>query len=70
MKNAKQQLILNKGVENFIFRYEYGQESELLDVLSEQAEDSRTSFDWLDAAILSFVLMPSLTDRIDEFLSL
>ncbi len=69
MKNAKRQLVLNKGTEIFIFRYEEGQEDELLDALIEQAKSERTSFDWFDAAVLSFKLTQSLIGQADELLS-
>jgi len=70
MKNAKRQLVLNKGKEKFIFRYEDGQENELLEILIEQAKDNRTRFDWFDAAVLSFKLVQSLIGQADELLSL
>jgi hypothetical protein len=69
MKRMKRQLVLNKGVEKFIFRYENGREDELLDVLIEQAKDKRTDFDWFDAAVLSFKLTQSLIGQADELLS-
>ena len=65
----KRQLILNKGTEKFIFRYENGREDELLDALIEQAKDQRTDFDWFDAAVLSFKLTQSLIGQADELLS-
>ena len=69
MKRIKRQLILNKGVEKFIFRYVHGKEDELLDALIEQAKDKRTDFDWFDAAVLSFKLTQSLIGQADELLS-
>lgn len=69
MKKMKRQLVLNKGAEKFIFRYENGREDELLDVLIEQARDKRTDFDWFDAAVLSFKLTQSLIGQADELLS-
>ena len=69
MKRVKRQLILNKGAEKFIFRYESGREDELLDALIEQAKDKRTDFDWFDAAVLSFKLTQSLIGQADEILS-
>ena len=69
MKKMKRQLVLNKGAEKFIFRYENGREDELLDVLIEQAKDKRTDFDWFDAAVLSFKLTQSLIGQADELLS-
>lgn len=70
MKKAKRQLVLNKGTEKFIFRYEDGQENELLEILMEQAKDNRTRFDWSDAEILSSKLMQSLINQANELLIL
>ena len=69
MKKIIRQLVLNKGTEKFIFRYENGREEELLDALIEQAKDKRTDFDWFDAAVLSFKLTQSLIGQADELLS-
>ena len=68
MQRPKRQLVLNKGAEKFIFRYEPGHEEELLDVLVEQARDNRTGFDWFDAAVLSFKLTQTLIGRAEELL--
>jgi len=68
MERAKQQLVLNKAGEKFVFRYDRGREDELLDTLIEQARDSRTSFDWFDAAVLSFKLAQSLIGQADELI--
>jgi len=69
MKKIMRQLVLNKGTEKFIIRYENGREEELLDALIEQAKDKRTDFDWFDAAVLSFKLTQSLIGQADELLS-
>ena len=68
MKKTKRQLILNKGTEKFIFRYDSGSEDKLLDALIEQAKDRRVGFDWFDAAVLSFKLTQSLIGQADELL--
>jgi hypothetical protein len=68
MKKMKRQLVLNKGAEKFIFRYENGCEDELLDALIDQAKDERTNFDWFDAAVLSFKLTQLLVVQADELL--
>jgi hypothetical protein len=68
MKKTMRQLVLNKGAEKFIFRYENGREDKLLDALIEQAKDKRTDFDWFDAAVLSFKLTQSLIGQADELL--
>lgn len=67
-KYKKQQLVLNKGKEKFIFRYDSGCEDKLLDALIEQAKDKRTNFDWFDAAVLSFKLAQSLINQADKLL--
>jgi len=69
MKKMKRQLVLNKGAQKFIFRYENGREDELLDALIDQARDKRTDFDWFDAAVLSFKLTQSLIGQADELLN-
>ena len=68
MKKMKQQIILNKGAEKFIFRYENGQEDMLLDALIDQAKDERLDFDWFDAAVLSFKLTQTLIGQADDLL--
>ena len=68
MDKGKKQLVLNKGSEKYIFRYETGCEGELLDSLVEQADDDRTDFDWFDAAVLSFKLTQSLIGEADRLL--
>ncbi|PKL49412.1 MAG: hypothetical protein CVV39_02815 [Planctomycetes bacterium HGW-Planctomycetes-1] len=67
-QNLKQ-LILTKGAERFIFRYESGSEDLLLDALVAQAKDGRTGFDWFDAAVLSFKLTQSLISEADRLLN-
>lgn len=64
----KRQLILKKDGQKFIFRYDSGCEDELLDALIEQAKDSRTDFDFFDAAVLSFKLTQLLVGQADELL--
>lgn len=67
-RKMKRQLILNKGEEKFIFRYDSGCEDKLLDALVETAKDKRTDFDWFDAAVLSFKLTQSLIRQADTLL--
>ena len=69
MKNTKRQLVLNKGKEKFVFRYDSGCEDHLLDTLIEQAKSNRTDFDWFDAAVLSFKLTQSLIGQADKLLA-
>ena len=65
----KRQLVLNKGAEKYIFRYDNGMEDELLDALIDRARDKHTDFDWFDAAVLSFKLTQSLIGQADELLN-
>lgn len=68
MKRLQRQLVLNKGTERYIFRYEQGGEDELLDALIDQVKDHRTDFDWFDAAVLSFKLSQALIGRAEGLL--
>ena len=68
MVNDTKQLVLNKGCEKYIFRYDTGSEGQLLDTLVDQASDKRTDFDWFDAAVLSFKLTQSLIGEADKLL--
>lgn len=68
MSSPRRQLVLHKGSERFIFRYDHGHEDELLDALISQVRDRRTDFDWFDAAVLSFKLTQTLIDRAETLL--
>ncbi len=68
MSKVKKQLVLRKGNQKFIFRYDSGSEDKLLDVFIEQAKSGRTEFDWFDAAVLSFKLTQSLIGQADELI--
>ena len=68
MNKLTRQLVLNKGKEKFIFRYDDGHEDDLLDALIDQARDKRTDFDWFDAAVLSFKLTQSLIGQAEKLI--
>ena len=68
MESVKKQLVLNKGSEKYIFRYDPGDERALLDALVFSATDDRTDFDWFDAAVLSLRLTQSLIRQADHLL--
>ena len=68
MNKLQRQLVLNKGKEKFIFRYDDGHEDDLLDALIDQARDKRTDFDWFDAAVLSFKLTQSLIGQAEQLI--
>ncbi|MCF7975644.1 MAG: hypothetical protein K9N55_17640 [Phycisphaerae bacterium] len=69
MNCEQKQLILNKGHEKFIFRYESGSEDQLLDALMDQASNKKTDFDWFDAAVLSFKLTRVLLIQAEHLLN-
>ena len=56
MDNVKRILVLEKGEEVFLFGYQPGQESRVLEALIAQAKDPRTDFDWFDVAVLELKL--------------
>jgi hypothetical protein len=68
MEKQLKQLVLNKGGEKYIFRYEEGMEDNLLENLVASAKDERLEFDWFDAAVLSFKLTHSLMSQADNLL--
>lgn len=68
MTNEMKQLVLNKGSEKYIFRYQKGSEGYLLDTLVEYSIDKCVDFDWFDAAVLSFKLTQSLIGEADKYL--
>ena len=45
---------LIKGTHRYVFRYAEGCECDVLEAVSDMAEDVGNTFDWLDAASLSF----------------
>lgn len=69
MDIGMKQLVLNKNGETFIFRYQPGKETEVLDCLVESAQDQRVSFDWFDASVLSFRLTQNLVNQTDRIIN-
>jgi hypothetical protein len=67
---AVRQLSLVKGEERFLFRYQTGQESEVIDAFASMAADQKNSFDWFDAAVLSYQMGRRLETELDEIATL
>lgn len=61
-------LSLVKGDQQFCFRYEIGQESQVLDALVDMVNRRELSFDWFDAAVLSHQLGQHLAKELKSFL--
>jgi len=66
MSSAIRQLSLVKGSERFVFRYEPGREADVIDAFSELAADASSSFDWFDAAVLSYQMGRRLEMELDQ----
>ena len=61
-------LSLVKGRHHFCFRYQVGEEAQVLDALVEMVHRRELSFDWFDAAVLSHQLGQHLTKELKAFL--
>jgi hypothetical protein len=68
--SQKKELSLLKGNQKFLFRYDPGNEEEVLDSFIELAHDRRQDFDWFDAAVLSFQLSKHLVQEADQLLGM
>ena len=64
--DAIRQLSLVKGEERFVFRYQQGQEPRVVDAFAEMAADRESSFDWFDAAVLSYQMGRRLETELDQ----
>ncbi len=60
------QLSLVKGAERFVFRYQAGQEAEVIDAFAGLAADNASAFDWFDAAVLSYQMGRRLETELDH----
>jgi hypothetical protein len=64
--NAVRQLSLVKGEERFVFRYQTGQEPEVIDAFADLAGNPESVFDWFDAAVLSYQMGRRLETELDQ----
>ncbi len=60
------QLSLVKNDERFVFRYQTGQEAEVIDSFASMASDQGSDFDWFDAAVLSYQMGRRLETELDQ----
>ncbi len=67
--NVIRQLSLVKGEERFLFRYQAGQEAEVIDSFASLAGDVASEFDWFDAAVLSYQMGRRLETELDQVAS-
>lgn len=52
--DCARQLSLVKGNHRYVFRYQAGNEADIIATFAEMAADSGHDFDWFDAAVLSY----------------
>ena len=69
MKKAARQLSLVKGDHQYLFRYQPGNEADVIGAFASLASDGSTEFDWFDAAVLSFKLTQSLIGQAEQIIS-
>ncbi|HUU83580.1 MAG TPA: hypothetical protein VM243_08755 [Phycisphaerae bacterium] len=60
------QLSLVKGKDRFVFRYQAGQEAEVIEAFASLASDKGSQFDWFDAAVLSYQMGRRLEKELDQ----
>lgn len=61
-------LSLVKGKQQFCFRYEVGDEGQVLDALVDMVNRRDLSFDWFDAAVVSHQLGQHLAKELKAYL--
>jgi hypothetical protein len=61
-------LSLVKGKHTFCFRYEVGDENDVLQALADAVKRRDLPFDWFDAAVLSHQLGQHLSKELQTFL--
>ena len=64
--NTTRQLSLVKGDCRFVFRYEQGDEAEVINAFAELADKETCEFDWFDAAVLSYQMGRRIERALDE----
>jgi hypothetical protein len=67
---APRQLVLVKQDQRWVFRYAPGEEPQVLAWLAQTADDPDTTFDWFDAAVLSYQLGHQLSRGLDPIAQL
>ncbi len=60
------QLSLVKGSQRYVFRYQTGQEADVIDAFASLAGDKASEFDWFDAAVLSYQMGRRLEKELDQ----
>jgi hypothetical protein len=58
------QISLVKGTERYVFRYEPGNEPQIIDTFVDLADDNESEFDWFDAAVLSYQMGKQMMNQV------
>ncbi len=66
--SASKTLSLMKGKHHFCFKYEPGEETQVLEALVDLVKRRDLSFDWFDAAVLSHQLGQHLSKELKAYL--
>jgi len=64
--SVMRQLSLVKGPQRFVFRYQSGDEAEVIDAFASLASRPESEFDWFDAAVLSYQMGRRWENELDE----
>jgi len=64
--NVVRQLSLTKGDHRYVFRYLPGGEPKVLDAFAKMANTREASFDWFDAAVMSYQMGRNLEMELDN----
>ncbi len=64
--NVTRQLSLLKGSQRYVFRYQVGTETEVIQAFATLAANGGRNFDWFDAAVLSYQMGRRLEQEMDE----
>jgi len=67
MNEIIKQISLEKGEDRYIFRYNPGKESDVVDIFAEYATDPKRSFDWFDAAVLSYQMGRKIMEDSEKY---
>ena len=66
MNTTVRQLSLVKGKQRFLFRYQPGNEADVIAAFAGLASDADSDFDWFDAAVLSYQMGRRIELELDE----
>lgn len=63
--DARQLVLIKKG-QRYVFRYEEGQEAQILAHLADLVRSGQSDLDWFDAAVLSHQMGRRLGDKLER----